>query len=221
MLAAIHQLFGTNHRTNRPLARTRRVCLNVEALEGRDVPTVAFLPNFGVETIAAGPNYNNMQNPAVNLIFAGSSWTPADRLACTSAVNTILSGPYLSGLTQYGSDGRAHLGFSLPDANTLQGEPFSQQAKDRGQTFINGLLNQQGLSPGNNGAHHEPVYVVILDPKDAGNNELGWNDRGTYTNSKGANSEGMHMIFMGTGLNSAGALDRDGFTNTFSHELVE
>jgi hypothetical protein len=117
-----------------PAARKgRRARLELECLEGREVPTVAFDPTFGAESVAAGSNYHNLQDPAVNLIFAGSYWTSPqgvpDRAFATSAVQQIFRGPYLSGLTQYGSDGQARLGFSLPTSNTVQGQPFRRCSK--------------------------------------------------------------------------------------------
>src|SRR5579884_204453 len=59
-----------NPRTVRPLTkRGRRPALQVEALEGRDLPTVAFTAHFGAETTAGSTVYS-LQSPPVNLVFS-------------------------------------------------------------------------------------------------------------------------------------------------------
>ena len=90
----------------RPSAQ-QRARLALEALEDRTVPTVLFIPTFGAETVQ-GSN-EGMISPSVHLIFSGSSWTQQSEQALLNSVASILAGPYLSGLTQYGSDGKATL----------------------------------------------------------------------------------------------------------------
>ncbi len=222
MFASLYNLLRPrkHRRSHKPLTRSHRAHLSVEALEGREVPTVAFLPKFGGETVATGSSFNNMQNPTVNLIFSGNDWNTSqgfsDLLSCTSEVQSILNGPYLSGLTQYGSDGKANLGFAMFEPNTVPSGP----TRDQVQTLITNFINKWSMPPGNNDWQHAPIYVVISDPTSANNSESGFNNSGTYTDSSG-HSENFRLISMGTAKTSTGAIDRDGFTDLFSHELVE
>jgi hypothetical protein len=109
------QMLGNRIRPRRSSsAKSRKTRLQVEALEERAVPTVVIVPQFGPETIAPGSTNDGMQHPAVNLIFSGKYWNTIegqqDETTLLNSVQSILSGPYLSRLTQYGSDGKANLG---------------------------------------------------------------------------------------------------------------
>src|SRR5262245_36282722 len=120
-LAPLRNLWGRHTakpRTRRPApARKRRQSrLELEALEDRTVPTIVFTPQSGGDVIAPGSTNDGMQHPTVNVIFSGSYWTTAqgqqDETALLNSAKSIMSGPYLSGLTQYGSDGQANFGMS-------------------------------------------------------------------------------------------------------------
>src|SRR5262249_45451957 len=108
---------STKSPTNKPRRQTRsRVILRVEGLEQRDVPTVLFSPHFGPETLAPGSTFEGMLHPTVNLIFSGNYWTSAqgqqNEATMINAIKSMVSGPYLSGLTEYCSDGTAVFGQS-------------------------------------------------------------------------------------------------------------
>src|SRR6202011_5084266 len=114
--------------TPRPRARRpdHKVRLTLESLESRVVPTILFTPHYGSESVFSRPN--GMQHPAVNLVFSGTYWTSTqgakDVSALVSATKPLLSGPYLSGLTQYGSDGTASFGSFWTDSAKVQVSTF-------------------------------------------------------------------------------------------------
>jgi hypothetical protein len=146
----------------RPRASTRRpqhtrARLGLEALEDRMVPTVVFNPVFGSETVTGSKV--GMLSPRVDLVFQGASWTPANENPYIKAVGNILSGPYLSGLTQYGSDGKAVLSRVWNDANSLASNPSTGAL----QSFLQSSITKNNAAPGQNDQRHAPIYVVISD----------------------------------------------------------
>src|SRR5438094_6723245 len=110
--------------------RGHRRLLELETLEDRLVPTIVFpLTLYGDETIAPGSTNVGLQNPTVNLIFAGN-WTnyQQDETTLINASRSIVTGPYLSGLAQYSTSGMARFGTFWNDPNntpnaTLPGSP--------------------------------------------------------------------------------------------------
>jgi hypothetical protein len=208
-------------------ANRRRVCLQVEGLEQRDVPTVAFLSNFGNETIH-GSLTDGMKNPPVVLLFSGNYWnTMAGEQDMTTLKNSavaIMGGPYLSDLTEYGSDGKANLGqcMTIPDTVTIDSPGKNGQADDgKLQTLLNHAINKEGaLAPGNNDWQHAPIYVVISDPNSSQGSTVGHNSMGHYPPS-GGGTDNMHMIWMSTSTGSDGHVIKNQWTDQFSHELVE
>jgi hypothetical protein len=140
-----------------PRSRRRARQFDLEALEQRQVPTVMFLPNFGPETVS-GTN-DGMQNPTVDLIFSGSYWTTKqgqlDEATLLSSAKNILSGPYLSGLTQYGSDGRATFGTYWQDNATVPSNPQASAV----QNFLQTSITNHNAAPGSNNSQHAPIYV--------------------------------------------------------------
>ena len=61
-------------------------------------------------------------NPPVYLVFSGSYWIthPQEVNSISSTASSILGGPYLNGLSQYGSGlGTAHYAASVVDLNGL------------------------------------------------------------------------------------------------------
>jgi hypothetical protein len=192
----------------------------LEALEDRVVPTVAFAPHFtGVTQYApSGSSISqeftqSLSNTPVVLIFAGSYWTTtqgtADRSTLTVDVQKILNSPYLSALTQYGSDGNAHFDSSLQDNATPHLAGNTPGADDL-TSYIRNTLSKNGLSVSN-----RTLYMIINDPNSsaAGNSIFGdnWTDNQT-----------MHVAYVGPKFFSGTTiLSVDTFTQVFSHELAE
>jgi hypothetical protein len=206
-----------------PARKGRRTWLALEALEDRSVPTVVFTPRFGPETVT-GSN-DGMQNPSVNLIFSGPYWnTPQGQLdekALINSTKSILSGPYLSGLTQYGSDGRATFGQSWNDSATVASNPSPAAL----YVFLqNSMTWHTSAWPGFSDWQHAPIYVVVSDPQSSAGFNGGWNAQGEFWVPNPfflPIVENMHMVYVGTRVTSGGSVSKDPFTSVLSHELVE
>jgi hypothetical protein len=202
--------------------------LQVEPLEDRTVPTIVFKPYFGPETIAPGSTNDGMQHPNVNYIFSGSYWTTAqgqqDETTLLNSAKSIMSGPYLSGLTQYGSDGKANFCSSWNDLNTVGSQPSIGALN----SFLNLSILFHGSSTPIGDWQHAPIYVVVSDPNSSQQYAGGWNAQGFYPlNPLNWEPPGvqlytsMHMIWVGTRTTQNGRVWQDGFTLTLSHELAE
>jgi hypothetical protein len=235
--------------------KIRTLRLQLEALEDRAVPAIippgpphvlpgsfniAFTPKFGPETIVKGSTNDGMQNPSVNLVFSGPYWTTAqgqqDEANMLAAVQSILSGPYLTGLTQYGSDGKANFSRSWNDTATVPLQPkigmpsasalddFLQNSIDNHPTYIHDIYGHKHVAPPvNTNWQHAPIYVVVSDPNSSAQNPGGWNGGGGYAYIqqgifKVAN---IHMIWVGTNGPNRDPIWLDGFTSSLSHELAE
>jgi hypothetical protein len=155
-----HTLDGASARRTRPFRNRRRAggCRRpgVECLEDRTLLTVAFQPVWGPET-ATDNGGSKMSSPPVYLLFWGSYWNSAqgkaDSSSITSKAQALLGSQYFSGLTQYGSDGKASFGgtgfdYSNPSASFNDGD-----LRDEVDNFWgNGLPESDGVLP---------IYVVI------------------------------------------------------------
>jgi hypothetical protein len=209
-------------RMNKP--RTRPT---LEALEGRLVPTVVFTPQFGAETYTGAKV--GTQNPAVHLIFSGDDWyTPSgrqDQRQIITATKNILSGPYLSELKQYGSDGKATYVDNWNTSLTVPSNPPTDSLQDLLQLSISVQSLIQGTVtdlPGTADLQHAPIYVLISDPTSSAGNNGGWNQQGSYTESTlyGTYNAHIHMIWIGTSLQGS-SVSIDSLTLALSHELAE
>jgi hypothetical protein len=213
--------------------RPARTLLNLEALEDRCVPTVVFNPAFGAETVS-GTN-DGMQNPNVHLIFAGTYWDHKpqgglDEAAMLTSARNILSGPYLSRLTQYGASGTATLASCWGDDNVVPrtGKDGTPTQNDL-QKFLQNSIANHSAAPGIHDAQHAPIYVVISDPASSGAGQNGgWNAQGTYKGRSpriGGGSvqvkENTNMIWIGTNTLGQSNVWRDVATSVFSHEMAE
>ena|SRR5579884_2256318 len=91
---------------------------------------VIFPPLPGTNLAPGSSPSGSLKSPTVNVIFHGNSWTAADRQTVVNAVQAILSGPYLSALSQpnYGSDGKAVWGSSSVSNATLELDTPSRAA---------------------------------------------------------------------------------------------
>jgi hypothetical protein len=214
----------SNSRTGRPAParKHRQLRLELETLEDRTVPTIVFTPQWGGDVISPGSTNDGMQHPTVNYIFSGSYWSTAqgqqDELALLNSAKSIMSGPYLSGLTQYGSDGKANFGTSWNDAATVPSNPSISAL----HSFLQNSITNHNAAPGSNDWQHAPIYVVVSDPNSSAGNYGGYNAGGTYLQSIlwFTIPENMHMIWAGTALQN-GKVWKDQYIVTLSHELAE
>src|ERR1700722_5867547 len=88
--------------------------ISFETLEDRTLMTVVFNPQYGAETLNIGPGVPLSSAP-IYLLFWGAGWENAQNAPLVSSiehsVQTLFPGSpgFLGGITQYGSDGKAHL----------------------------------------------------------------------------------------------------------------
>jgi hypothetical protein len=194
-------------------SRSRLCRLRFEVLEERDVPTVVFNAAFGpdqviwrptntVVTSAVPNNPNALRDPTVYLIFAGQSWNNNNTYPLASAAQTIINSPYLSGLTQYGSDGRAAFG-----GYAIDSRPSPDLATEVRHFVPTQSTWAQASTQGYTSA---PIYVVVYD---SGYN--GFNEAYKWTTSAGQPTY-YNDIAVGDQGN-----DQTLFTDLFSHELAE
>lgn len=208
--------------SNRKAPRTRKP--SFERLEDRALLTVVFNLHYGAETdVSMTNNGQGLQNPTVNLIFAGN-WAPyvANEQSIVNAIQSIVSGPYLTGLTQYSTSGTATMG--AVGFNTTQFIPTLVNNNTNNaelQAYVQQSISSFGSpSPPSVDAEHAPIYIVIVNPADwaastAGTVYAGFNIPGTY------NSTPIHMILTSTTADGSNNISIDNLTTTVSHELAE
>jgi hypothetical protein len=196
----------------RPTARPA-----VESLEGRVVPTVVFQPNWPGEY---APLYAGaLKSPPVYLIFWGSNWNQTQNTQpYIQATQTLLNSPYLSGLTQYGSDGHANWAAVSADMTSsapgnfrtsdLQNEVFRVNAYDPNMRF-------------HGSSSMTPIYVVVTDNRatSAQSGAIGYNLTGLASNGTSFTLANLIWVSSVADDTTGAAIDR--FTNNLSHELVE
>jgi hypothetical protein len=217
---------STPHRNKRPApaVKRRRARLYFEALEERTVPTILFHTQFGSETVQG--NFNDgMQDPTLNLIFSGPYWlTPQgqqDQATMISDLQSVLSGPYLSGLSQYGEKGGATLGISWNDILFISHATNTAPTFSVMQSYVQTAIDtyDPAAAPPYLDASHCPIYAIISDPYSSAGTNSGYNVYGaTYQNV--FLFDKIHIIWVGSSWNSSG-LDWPVLTGTFTHELAE
>ena len=176
--------------------------------------------------LVTAPITNNpyvLNNPTVYLIFWGGSWTPDAISADVSAAKAIIGSAYLSGLTDYGSDGKATFGnyaldLSDPPSPNVVSPPVA--ATQEINSFVPGIASWEKpqASTSSNydnfwpGAPESPIYVDVFDNYGSS----GGNGMDTYEPDGAAGLKyAMNHIWIG------GEGSVDSFSLTFSHELVE
>jgi hypothetical protein len=202
----------------------------VESLEDRTVPTVLFKPKLG-DTHVTNPatpdkhfaDGDVLRSPNVVWIFAGDYWNKSqqgrdDQKRLRDAALSIMNGPYLSRLTQYGSDGlTSHQALwewqtdAARDITTGAGVPDYK-------ALLKFVTDQKNANPGKVPGGNNTLFVVIGAPDVSQNLGRGVN----YAASGSAPA----VAFVGTsatyyGGPPTGPAVTDSFTLTFSHELAE
>ena len=193
VIQRLRQVIGHQRRPASAAKSNRIRLMPPEQLEDRTVPTVMFQSPFGGDTIhwAAGnpagqpadalvtsPITNNpyvLNNPTVYLIFWGDAWTPDQVNQDVTAAKNVIGSPYLSGLTDYGSDGTATFGDYALDVSSDPPSPNKVSPPVAATQEINRLvpgiaswqkpqastsLNYGDFWPGATGS---PIYVVVFD----------------------------------------------------------
>jgi hypothetical protein len=230
MFSSIRKVWGGRRARPQPKGPPK-AALQIEALEERAVPTIAFTPHFGAESTSGTTNFS-LQSPTVNFVFSGSYWSTAqgqqDEAGLLSSAKAIMSGPYLSGLTQYGSDGKALFGQAWNDSGTVASNPSATAL----QTFLQSSITNHNAAPGSHDSHHLPIFVVVSDPSSSAGSNSGWNAPGNYVQTitvplpfggvlRIPINESIRMVWLSTGTGSDTHVSKDGFTDLFSHELAE
>ncbi len=207
---------GKNRSASQPQRRAR---LELEALEDRLVPTVVFIPKFGAETVS-GQNIA-LRSPHVDVIFSGPSWTQTsqgqqDLTTLSNSVQNILSGPYLTGLKQYGSDGLAVYSGNWTDSTEVSTSVSQNYANNPSAgntalaTYVSNSIakNHKTALP----TSLAPIYVVISDTNVQANGGYG-----------GFNAHpNMNLIWVSTSTATpGGSVNKDQFMLYLSHELAE
>ena len=161
----------------------------------------------GTKLTADSSPASSLSSPTVNIIFAGPNWTAADQQTVLNAVQSILKGPYLSGLNQpnYGSDGKAIWGSSFSSNTAVKLDtPFAGGKYPSQKTLDDFIKGIPKLNTPNT------VNVVVNDMKSS---------LGAVGVNQPATNGG--EAYVGTLANADGSIYKDGFTQLFSHELAE
>ena len=134
--------------------------------------TVTFAPNVNPNPVFSGRG-SVIQNPDILPIFWGPYWPGTGGMTVATimgALNSIVAGPYLRGLTQYGFSGTAQVrlpridrtsnGITLP----APGPGVNQSATIDSvvASYLDGLLTDNIIE--NVDDNHELVVVIFLDP---------------------------------------------------------
>jgi hypothetical protein len=196
------------------------------------VPTIVFDPVFAKETVnpplIPGP-YTMLNSPTVYLILWGSAWNDAqgnpvaDVANLRSDVLNVLQSGYIHGLNEYGNPGVPVLATTWVDPtdppsgfNAGGGSVSAVQGEIQRAISTSGGIIQP--PPGGGNILQSPIYLVITAPNVAGSNG-GYNTEGLAFD--GILLHPINMVSVGTSAFSSGAVQRDFFDSTVSHELEE
>ena len=153
-----------------------------------------------------------IQIPRVQLIYWGNAWTsspPPTPSAddTTSAVRTMLAGPYMTGLVEYRQVGRGHLLGASVISSSDPPNPFTDSDV---ANMISARIGD-GTLPGVD-EFNQNLYMVIM-PQGVNNSTSGFVGEHTYY------SDGLgHNVHFAWVTNNGSI---DSVTRIFSHELVE
>ncbi|HEV2968811.1 MAG TPA: IPT/TIG domain-containing protein [Pirellulales bacterium] len=140
-----------------------------------------------------------------------------------NAVQSIVQGPYLTGLEQYGASGTAQMGAVWSDPSQTLPNPTVANAGNL-QDYLQNSITHYNTTPPSVDQEHAPIYAVVLDPTDTGTSGSsgGFNAPGSYTVNPGVlgSSVPINMIEVGA-YESGGQVDMNKFGQYFSHELAE
>jgi hypothetical protein len=169
---------------------------------------LANLPAYQEVKLPVSNNPSTLNSPTVYIIFRGQSWNSTNAVKMATDAKIIIESGYLSGLKQYGTDGKAIYGGYYVD-NTASPSTVENnlQAKD---DEIQNVLSKTTWTKPQGKIQTSPIYVVVYDVPCNG-----YNSTGSYKDALGK-KQPTNTIWLGVSSNNI-----DGFTNLFSHELVE
>ncbi|HZV03940.1 MAG TPA: hypothetical protein VE999_02520 [Gemmataceae bacterium] len=199
-------------------ARRQRVRLELEQLEQRDVPTVAFLPHNPAPMVTdKGGDYLN--SPPVYLIFWGKEWNGGANPMVNDIENATanaLASPYLSRLTQYGSDGHAYFAGAVFDNSPVNMGFSGDDIENKVQNAIDNL----GLPESDDGPNW-PIYLVLTPPGYASNKAASGFHGMTHDSDIGDYDDIPYGWVGWSAPKNGEATLVDGYTSTLSHEVAE
>jgi hypothetical protein len=174
--------------------------------------------NPGESTTPANGSGKVMQDANIHLMFWGEAWLSATNqptaAAVATALTSLVNGPYLGELAQYGVE---HA--QIADANVVDfGGQTAAPANftDTDTTNLIAALINAGLMPAlTNATAYQELFALIL-PSGPGGAGGGWSFAGHHnfkTNAAGKNIYFLVVTSTGNAL--------DAITAGFSHELVE
>jgi hypothetical protein len=196
----------------------------LEALEDRLVPTIVFTPAQGALTEVPGSTNSAISSPCVYLLFWGSYWGSSTGAAqenkLISDVQSVLSGPYLEGLIQYGSNGQASYAGAVTDTSNPKSSFDMTDVQGHVQKAI-----ANGAVPGPWALSAPPMYMVVTDPNAVQGGmltgALGYNMLGGVPDHNNGPNDPIHLGWASNDWGSGNTINRDFFSVVFSHELVE
>jgi hypothetical protein len=178
--------------------------LRLETLENRTVPSILFGSTSNTVHDGGGPVLDHVH---VELIYWGAGWNSHQSLeaSMTDAVDSILAGTYLSGLSQYRSS--LGTGTRIGALTVTSSSPPSQFSNGDVVRFLQASINSGIVpSPAND---PQLLYVVLPQPGSSTSNYLGYHSANYSTQGR---------------FHYAWTID-DGtmatLTYNFSHELIE
>ncbi len=195
--------------------------------------TITFTPNVSPKPVFSGRG-SVIQNPDILPIFWGPYWPGSGAMTVATimgALNSIVSGPYLRGLAQYGFGGPARVrlpridrtsnGITLP----APGPGVNQSATVDSvvANYLDGLLTDDSIE--NVDDNHELVVIVFLDPSIP--NSINSNAAGQVTTVSGDNGPIEKFEFLDDNTRfqrcwiSTSSQQLSTVSQTMTHELVE
>jgi hypothetical protein len=207
----------------------------LEQLEDRALPTVVFTPRFGPEvvhwggngdppgmppagTVVSSPLSSNpyvLQHPTVYFIFWGPKWTQTNVQPMLNAAKTLIGSQFLSGLSDYGSDGPGTVGGYVIDNSP---DPAGSNPVDGTKEINKEVPLTSWTLPGDaSNTVLSPIYVTVFDtlgPESA--NPLG---NGPDVYQPRPTDSPLEMNHIWVAPNSI--TDSASFSSYLSHELAE
>lgn len=179
-----------------------------------DSPTPA---NPGSDTTPANGSGAVIAVANVHLLFWGDAWlsstTQPSMTDVIAAVTTLLSGPFLGDLRQYGVK-HAQVADTAVVGLGLNPTPPANITADDALTLVAALIREGLLPTLTNAPEYSEVFGLITPSTPAAPNTWGFGGFHNY----GADAQGKNIYFFVVG--SAGSIT-DGITIGVSHELVE